>query len=525
MRALTYLLLTKLKNNLIQLLKSPAKLIYTIFMTACLVIVIVAGSISDAPAAAEQLMEREYLIGGIFALNALMFLMSISSGFHSGATIFRMPDVNLLFVGPYHPRTLLIYGVFQQLGTSLFTGIFLIFQYAWLNNAFGITPVDMLFIMLGYIVVQFVTQLLSMIIYCVTNDNEVLKKVIKAIVYLPVLAFVGYYFITAVINDNLSMQILADMGNSKAAVWLPVYGWITTLVKGALLADTTLIIIGAIVSIVTVVAVMLLLCVIRMDYYEDVLQTTEAAYASVTAAKEGRVQEAAPRNVKLGKTGIGKGFGANAFYYKHRIENRRGKVLLLPTLTLVLCVCGIIAAFFLKEVGLFPILAFMVYMKMFTIGMDRLPRELLKPYIYMVPESSFKKLLYCMLEAFPGYIAEAILLYVPAGLITGTSVPEIILFAVVSVSFCFMFICGNLFVERIFGAFTSKMLLITIYMLVLILLAAPGVILGCVFAFEVFVIISETFTILFFMAVCNFLLALALIFASRNVLEYAEMNN
>lgn len=524
MRALTYLLLTKLKNNLIQLLKSPAKLIYTIFMTACLVIVVVAGSMSDTQAA-EKLMDRECLIGGILALHALMFLLSVNSGFNSGATIFRMPDVNLLFVGPYHPRTLLIYGVFQQLGTTLFAGVFLVFQYAWLNNAFGVTPLDMLFIMLGYVVVLFVAQMLSMIIYCVTNDNDVLKKVLKAVVYLPVLAFVGYYLITAVINDSFSVQILADMGSSKVAAWLPVYGWVTTLVKGALLADTTLIVIGAIVSVITVVVVMLLLFVIRMDYYEDVLQTTEAAYASVTAAKEGRVQEAAPRNVKVGKIGIGKGFGANAFYYKHLIENRRGKVLLLPTLTVVLCACGIIAAFFLKEIGLFPILAFMVYMKMFTIGMDRLPRELLKPYIYMVPESSFKKLFYCMLEAFPGYFAEAILLYVPAGLITGTSIPEIVFFVLVSVSFSFMFICANLFVERIFGAFTSKMFLITIYMLLLILLAAPGIIVGCVFAFEVFVIISETFTILLFMAICNILLALAMIFASRNVLEYAEMNN
>lgn len=524
MRALTYLLLVKLKNNLIQLLKSPAKLIYTVFMTACLVIVIISGSMTSHQEVTE-LLDREYLVGGILAVYALMFYLSVNSGFNSGATIFRMPDVNLLFVGPYHPRTLLIYGVFQQLGTTLFAGIFLVFQYAWLHNAFGVTPLNMLFIMLGYVLVLFVAQLLSMIIYCLTNDNDILKKILKAVLYLPILAFAGYYFIDAIISDNLSIQILATIGDSPAGCFLPVYGWITALVKGALLNNSSTLIIGAIVSIITITVVMALLCVIRMDYYEDVLQTTEAAYASVTAAKEGRVQEAAPRNVKLGRTGIGKGFGSNAFYYKHLIENRRGKVLLLPTLTLVLCGCGIVAAFFLKEVGMLPILGFMVYMKMFTIGMDRLPREMLKPYIYMVPESSFKKLFYCMLEAFPGYFAEAILLYVPAGLITGTSVPEIIFFVIASVSFSFLFICANLFVERIFGMFTSKMLLITLYMLMLLLLSAPGIILGCVFAFEVCVIISEIFTILLFMSICNVLLAFGMIFASRNVLEYAEMNN
>ena len=88
-----------------------------------------------------------------------------------------------------------------------------------------------------------------------------------------------------------------------------------------------------------------------------------------------------------------------------------------------------------------------------------------------------------------------------------------------------MFIAANLFADRIFGGFTSKMLIISFYMILLILLAAPGIILGCVIAFEVVVIISETFTVLLCMAGCNILLALLLIFASRNVLEYAEMHN
>ena len=524
MRALTYLLLIKIKNGLIQFVKSPVKLIYTIFMVACLSIVLIAGSSSDTHMTQEYL-NREYLIGGILAVYALIFYLTVNSGFNTGATIFKMPDINLLFVSPYHPRTLLIYGVIQQLGTVLISGVFLVFQYAWLNNAFGVTPIDMLFIMIGYVLVIFVAQLLSMIIYCVTNDNDVLKKILKVVVYLPILAFVAYYLIIALLNDSLSVQILADVGSSKVAVWLPVFGWITNLIKGILLSDAIAIAIGGVVTVVTVVVVIVLLFVVRMDYYEDVLQTTEATYAAVTAAKEGRVQEAAPRNVKKGKLGIGKGYGANTFYYKHLIENRRGKVLLLPTLTIVLCVCGIVASFFLKEIGMLPILGFMVYMKMFTVGMDRLPRETLKPFIYLIPESSFKKLFYCMLEAVPGYFAEAILLYVPAGIITGTSIPEIVLFVAVSISFSFMFIAANLFADRIFGGFTSKMLIISFYMILLILLAAPGIILGCVIAFEVVVIISETFTVLLCMTGCNILLALLLIFASRNVLEYAEMHN
>ena len=130
MRALTYLLLIKIKNGLIQFVKSPVKLIYTIFMVACLSIVLIAGSSSDTHMTQEYL-NREYLIGGILAVYALIFYLTVNSGFNTGATIFKMPDINLLFVSPYHPRTLLIYGVIQQLGTLLISGVFLVFQYAW----------------------------------------------------------------------------------------------------------------------------------------------------------------------------------------------------------------------------------------------------------------------------------------------------------------------------------------------------------------------------------------------------------
>lgn len=65
------------------------------------------------------------------------------------------------------------------------------------------------------------------------------------------------------------------------------------------------------------------------DYYEDVLGVTEQVFTKAQAAKEGRVVNQKKKPMKLKETGIGKGWGANAIYQRHRLEQRRkGKGLL-----------------------------------------------------------------------------------------------------------------------------------------------------------------------------------------------------
>ena len=88
------------------------------------------------------------------------------------------------------------------------------------------------------------------------------------------------------------------------------------------------------------------------DYYEDVLQSTETAFLTQAAAKEGRVADTAPRNVSVGKTGLGGGRGASAFYYKHRVENRRSRKWLLSGIELVCVIANLGFAFLMRGEGI-----------------------------------------------------------------------------------------------------------------------------------------------------------------------------
>ncbi|MGN1214496.1 MAG: putative ABC exporter domain-containing protein, partial [Bacteroidaceae bacterium] len=81
--------------------------------------------------------------------------------------------------------------------------------------------------------------------------------------------------------------------------------------------------------------------VINADYYEDVLKATEVSFSAITARKEGKVAENAPRKVKVGKIGLPGGEGASAIAAKHKIENRRSRVFLLDMTSVIMALVTI----------------------------------------------------------------------------------------------------------------------------------------------------------------------------------------
>ena len=162
-------------------------------------------------------------------------------------------------------------------------------------------------------------------------------------------------------------------------------------------------------------AVVVLIARYDHDYYEDVLRTAEISHSAITAQKEGRVADSAPANVKVGKVGLGGGWGASAVYYKHRVEDRRARRFVLSPTSLVFAAIVIGFAFFMRENGALPVFLMAVYMQMFAEALSRFGRELTKPYIYLIPESSFAKLLAALRQSVVGGSAESVVVFVPGG--------------------------------------------------------------------------------------------------------------
>ena len=160
------------------------------------------------------------------------------------------------------------------------------------------------------------------------------------------------------------------------------------------------------------------------------------------------------------------------------------------------------------------------YMQMFSESLGRFNWEISKPYIYLIPKPSFKKLLFATAETLMADCVEAVVIYVPVALLLGLGPVEMVLCILARISFSLLFTSGNILVERVFGTVRSKGLILFFYFVALMLLAVPGIALGVV----LLGLFPGAIGMLLGMLVCNVPVALLVTFLCRNLLQYAELN-
>lgn len=523
--ALTYITFTKLKNQLKELFKKPAKLIYVIFFLALIVFTVFSGNTAQAETG-EVFRDMRELIAGVLAFYTAMFILLVNNGFNNGSSMFTMPDVNFLFTGPFRPQRILFYGLLKQLGTSLLLGFFLLFQYSWLHNLYGITFAHLLYILIGYALTIFFAQFIAMLIYSFTSANPAKRKIWKICFYIIMAAFMISIALQGMQNGSFALQPIVEAATSTLAFLFPVVGWLTCIVFGLFTGNLISVVLGSILCAILLIALVCIIVFSHADYYEDVLKTTEIAQSAITAKKEGQMTEMVPQNVKVGKTGFQKGVGANTFYYKHVIENRRSRLLILSPMALIFAVVTIFFALLIgNDLGIYGIFGFSVYMQIFSIATGRFNLELLKPYIYLVPEPPFQKLFYSLKESIPSFLLQAIIIFVPLAFIMHLEPIDVIFCIIAHTTFSFLFLTSNILEERLFGGSGSKFIMIFFYIVALLVLSAPGIILAVVLSVAQIVIITPTVTSFLTISICNLLLSALVLFLCRNILQYAELNN
>lgn len=526
MTAISYLIFTRLKNSLRSLIRRPAKLIYVLILMAAMGFTIFAGNIETDPG--RPLRDVRELIAGAGGLCTLMFLLTAYSGFGTGGTFFRMPDVNLIFPAPFPKRSVLLYGLVQQAGSSMLMGFFMLFQYTWMHDLYHIGFGFLLILMAAYGASVFLGQFVAMVIYAFTSSDDRRRRILRFgyLAYVVMILCIAAYYVLPQINTW--GKGLVDAANSPMFLALPVSGWLTWFLSGTLVGTLSdcLISLGLLIGFIG--------CLFGLvqrsgnDFYEDVIKTAEAAQSAVNASRQGTVAETTPAKVKLGQIGFSRGLGAAAIYEKHKLEDRRSRVLILDKMSLIWVVIVIIFALFMKEEGLIPVFVMATYLQFFSVAMGRFQRELTKPYIYLMPEPPLRKMLYALKESLPTAVLEAVVLFVPLFFILEFSLLELLCSILVRVSFTLLFLAGNVVLMRIWHGRSSKMFTMLLYFGIMILLMLPGILLVimALAATQVMAlpIISEIAMSFLILAVSNTLLGLLALFLCRNMLQYAELN-
>lgn len=525
MKSLAYLFFTNIKNYFKDLKNSPSKIVLYVVVIALLGLSIYSRTQINYEA--NEIRDISEVYGMIFALYASVFIMICSKGFSSGSSFYSMADVNMLFTLPISSKKILFYGLIKQMGTSMLVGLFLLFQYGWLGSTYNLEFISIIYILIGYGIVMFSAQVTSMAIYSFTSSNVKMQNIVKGIIYTICGLIILFLLIPIIKTGEINLAILVERVNDNIIDYVPIVGWVKAFTVGLILNKYLTAIIFLIITLGYNVILVFLILKSKGDYYEDVLKATEVSFSAITAKKEGNAQNAVPTNVKLGKTGLDKGKGANVFFYKHLIESRRAKVFILDKISLIMILFSIGYSYIVKDSGIYSVFMFTTYLQFITIMTSgRWARELTLPYVYMIPISPFKKLIVLVMESIYKSVIEACVLFVPVGIILNASIVEIIVLIIARVSLGLIFISGNFLVDRIFGTISSKAIIIGVYLVCIIILVIPGIALGIYLSFIVSAsIIPSTISVFLGVIIGSIIVSGIVTYLCKDILSYPELNS
>lgn len=533
MSALVYLVRIQLKNMVLNVFRHPAKLIAYIFLIAFIGYTVFSGGSREPDSFHVDLR----LLHGIYlAILLVLSVFTLQSGLKSGSTFFGMPDVNLLFVSPIHPKTILQYGLIKQMSSMLLMVLFLLFYSPMLANTFGLQVTDTLLLAVGLGVILLLTQFISMLIYNVCNGSSSRRSVAKMLIYIfaaaPVLAVAAMS-----LQNERSFEGLLLAVSNPVLEWLPVVGWLKGMVFAMIEGNAPdVLLFGALTAGSLVLSIWLLIRS-NADYYEDVLQSTELTFQAKQVLQEKQDPMGVPgliRNIKVKREGIGRGFGASTFFYKHMCEIRRkNRFGLLTTSTLLIALLSLAVAMFIQTMSVREgdpvtgesligiILGIQLYLLfLFKVSGDDWLNEMKKPYIFLVPAPAFSKLLWACMTSILKPVLDSVLTFLLLWLYLRINIMYPVVAMLVYASYGILFTAVSVLFVRVFGQPAQKGLLTLLLYLVLLLLMAPGAAVAVVcWIFLELPLLAAGLVLV----VANTLVFVGIIAACRNVLETAEL--
>ena len=484
MKALSYLLITQIKNKILSLKKKPAYLILYAIILAFIIFSVVTLLVfgKDMP---DTKFADERILNLVITGFGVLFLYTFTvTGLSTGSSLFTMPDVGLLFVAPISSKKILIYGLLSTLGKSLLGSIFIFYQIGNLKSSFGYGFTEIFALFLIFTLMVLFCQLISIGIYIFSNGNPMRKKIINAILYIFLGALVAVTLLIQRQEQVGLLEALFRMVSSKGFGYIPIAGWSVMFFTGVVQNTLISIVVSIAMFFVIGLIIVVLLTMGKADYYEDVLRSTEYTYQVRLAAKEGRnIPQATKKKIKIKEKelGIRYGSGSMAFLYKHILEmKRKSRFIFIDGYTIFMMLVVGIAGYNIKlnnapEAISYTILAVAIYIQYFLTVMGKLQGELLKPYIFLIPEKSIKKVFASSLTSILKPCVDGIFIFTVYAIFSNINPLTAVFFALAYAASGAVFVGLTILYQRVLGGQPNKMIQMLLGLGLLISIMAPSI--------------------------------------------------
>ncbi len=472
MSALLYIVGKGIKNTVLEILRKPGKLVLYLLTLLLVIGLIVLTAFTSRKQSGNVPMF--WLTGGFFLFITRFVIKTVAKSLSGGDMIFEMHEVNLLFTSPISPRKILLYGIIRLVKMAFLAGFFLLFQTSSLAN-FGVRFGGVLVMLGEFMLSVVVLSVLSLLIYSVSNGNPRRKRAVKIItgmMFLPLVIVIAVNMLPPGDIIGSLEKIIA----SPALTLIPVAGWTAAgtiaflggnLAAGFMYLGANALLGGGIVAYIMLT---------NPDYYEDTLVATETQYEKKRAIAEGNVDLSAVsgRKIKVSGTGI-PGFGPSALFGRHLRESFRQNRFGMLSLMSVLTIIGAVGMGAVVRDTLI-VMQILMWMQIFLIGTGRGLKDTYSHYIYMIPASSFSKIIWSNMEVMLRVFVESLLIFIPIGIITKTAVPMVLLCIAAYTLFSFLLLGVNYVSMRFLGTNISMGVMILIYYLMVVIAILPGLV-------------------------------------------------
>lgn len=485
MNAVLFLATRQLKNFVRQTVHHPGRLITSLASLGLIAWMFV--DLTLHPRTTGSVTDIRVLEGLFLAWLLLLGTLTLTTSLKSGSAVFRMSDVNLLFVSPTSPRLILVYGLARQMGTTLLGFFFMLFYCGSLTNSFPITPTGVLLLVVMTVFYTILVQVVSMLAYGMIRGEPRRRAAVQGGIY----AFITLMVLTALVpfvKGGGTVSAAYAAAGYRSLEYFPLVGWAKGAVFALIEGDSRRAALYGALLLASFLLCILLFLKSTPDYYEDVLEKAEKTFALRQAKKEKRGFASASAPKKVGKSGLGRGWGANAFFYKHLCEaHRRSRFVFFSASTVVQLVISLGMYGIMLLIGggdKHPMPAYVimaiacglsVYILFFLNAAGDWSRELSSQYIYLAPEPPFQKLLWASMTSFFKPVFDGIVVFAVTGIAVQASLPTVLICILLYASYGCLFTAGNVLAKRVFGGMANRGIVMVLYMFLLALIAAPGI--------------------------------------------------
>lgn len=478
MTALGYLFTRTLKNAIIGLFKKPGALILYLVLIGLIVVSFVFSGNAPTPPTAQN---TDIFYAFVLGMFALIFILSIMQGTKRTA-IFKMPDVNLLFTSPVRSDRILVYGLIKQAGIMVAASLFMIAQYPNIRINFGLGGDALAGFMIGYCLLGISSQLISVNLYafCASSPERrtIVERVMKILAILALLALAYYVFTKGDVGTALREFFGGDFWN-----FVPILGWCRAITAFASVGQWGMALLFMGLMLLACGGCVMFLVRTNSDYYEDVLVSAESARDAATAAKSGRFSFGSGTVSKRVKREMAplRGEGAWAFTYRIlRERSRKGSgffdMPMIGAAAIPLLSRVIFGTELVSESGMWPVFAMAAYIMIFLMLTNTVAQEFARPYLHLAPAGSFVKLVAICVPHVLKQGLDAVVFAIVSYFAFNLPVQDAVLAGLTYWSIAAVYTSGVLLVQKLLGRYKTASVVMILYILILLLLVAPGIV-------------------------------------------------